>query len=103
MATEIDAQKFQDWLNTKWKGAKQCPICHSNDWNLSPRLVEVREYSGGSLDLGKPVFALVNITCNVCGYTLLFNAVVVGLAKSGKKQTASPKDVEKPKEGRKKT
>ena len=86
MGEEIDRGKFQSWLNTRWKGHKQCPICHSNDWNLSPKPVEIREFSGGGLHVGGPVYPLVNITCNVCGYTLLFNAIIAGLVESIKKE-----------------
>ena len=68
------------WLNKHWHGSKTCPICQSNQWGPSGTLVELRPYSGGALTLGGPIFAVVPITCTVCGHTLLFNAKVAGLA-----------------------
>lgn len=78
-AAQIDSNKVIEWLSQKWKSPTTCPICKSNNWNVSQRLIEVREFHGGSLVLGGPVYPLVSVTCTVCGHTLLFNAVVAGL------------------------
>lgn len=89
MGEEIYRDKVADWLKKNWKGAKQCPICHSNDWNIGSKPVEIREFSGGGLVVGGPVYPLVNVTCNVCGYTLLFNAIVSGLIEREEKKPVS--------------
>jgi hypothetical protein len=78
MEEEIEHQKVADWLNKKWVGNKQCPICKNNDWQIGPKPVEVREFQGGSLIVGGPVYPLINVTCNICGYTLLINAIIAG-------------------------
>ena len=68
------------------QGKKVCPICQNNDWDLSTKLVEVRQFNEGSLIVGGPVYPLFSVTCKVCGYTLLFNAIVAGFIEKPKKE-----------------
>lgn len=100
MDEEIEMQKVVDWLNNKWVGAKLCPICQSNDWNISPKPVEIREFSRGNLVVGGPVYPLVSVTCRVCGYTLLFNAITAGLVEAKHKETNTSQDTEQSEEER---
>lgn len=80
MTQRIDPQKAADWLNAQWNGPKICPICGKNNWTISPELVELRRFEGGSLVVGGgSVFPLLSVTCTICGNTLLFNAIVAGL------------------------
>ncbi len=67
------------WLNQKWRGQKLCFICGSNNWGISDKPVEIREFHAGGLVVGGPVYPAVMVICNVCGYTLLFNALVPGI------------------------
>ena len=66
------------WLNQHWKNTI-CPICQSNNWSISDTPVEIRPYTGGGMVIGGPVYPLFSLTCNKCGNTLLFNAIVAGL------------------------
>lgn len=79
MNEKIDVQKVVDWLNSQWQGPKVCPICKSNNWNISEKLLELREFHEGSFVVGGPVYPLIAITCKVCGHTLFFNAIVAGV------------------------
>jgi hypothetical protein len=48
---------------------------------------------GGAILSGGPVYPYVVVACQGCGYTLFFNAVVMGLAEASEKtegQDASP-------------
>jgi predicted nucleic-acid-binding Zn-ribbon protein len=76
---KTDKDKALQWLNSKWQSKKNCPICDSNNWSVSNNLVELREYSGGNLRIGAPVYPLYSITCLECGHTLLFNALIAKL------------------------
>ena len=80
MGDEIAREKVVEWLNTQWKGNKVCPICKNNAWTVSEKPAEVREFHGGSLVVGGSgsVYPLFLVTCNKCGYTVLFNAIVAG-------------------------
>lgn len=75
MARKIDVLKAVEWVNQQWKGNKQCPICDSNDWTVNDSLVEVREMA----DYAPNILPIFTITCNVCGNTIFFNAIIAGL------------------------
>lgn len=75
---KADRKKITDWLNSNWKGKKLCPICQSNNWFILNNVWESREFHSGDFVVGGPVLPLVSVMCNVCGYTLLFNAIAVG-------------------------
>lgn len=66
------------WLNDRWQGQKTCPVCSNNKWQLGG-LVELRPYTGGGLVIGGGVFPTLQVICENCGNTLLFNALVAGL------------------------
>jgi len=89
-AVRIDADRIEEWLNQQWQGVKQCPICNNNRWGIGEKPVEVREFHGGGLLVSGPVYPLIAITCGVCGYTLLFNAIVTGLLEPQQDPSISP-------------
>lgn len=89
MDQKIEVEKVVDWLNRQWKGDKACPICKNNNWNIIEKPVELREFHGGGLVMGGPVYPLISITCKVCGHTLLFNAIVAGLLVPEQKDNSS--------------
>jgi hypothetical protein len=68
-------RKIAEWLEGKWPQPRRCPICSQNNWNIGD-LVEVRPYNAGALVVGGPLYPLFPVTCLVCGYTLLFNALI---------------------------
>jgi predicted nucleic-acid-binding Zn-ribbon protein len=79
MAEKIDAKKFEQWLNRRWKTSVNCPICNSFDWTYGDRLYELREYQGEKvMQRAVNVYPLVTVTCNQCGYTRFFNAIIAG-------------------------
>ena len=79
MTESIDIDKAAKWINEQWKGSKRCPICESNDWIISDKAFELREYSGGNIVAGGALYPLVCLTCKVCGYSMFFNAIISNL------------------------
>jgi hypothetical protein len=78
--TEHQVQKVVDWLNTKWQGAKACPVCQSNAWNISDIVFEAREFYPATLVVGEDAAApMIFVTCTVCGHTLTFSALKIGV------------------------
>lgn len=77
---KIDKDKAVSWLNKHWQGNKLCPICSHNEWTVSDELAEIRPFKGGALTVGGSLYPLLVVTCATCGHTLLFNAVLSGLA-----------------------
>ena len=88
----LDREKAIEWLEKHWKGTKACPICASNTWAIGEKPVEVRDFRGGGLFVGGPVYPLLIVTCQTCGNTLFFNALVARLLKTAEASTdtASP-------------
>lgn len=101
MDERINADMVEDWLNRQWQGTKQCPICKSNKWGIGQRPIEVREFHGGGLLVSGPVYPLIAVTCGVCGYTLLFNAIVTGLVEPQQMQNIPPPEPPETEETRK--
>jgi len=99
MDEKLDIKRVKEWLNQKWKGAKRCPICDRNSWGIGETLVEIREFHGeGLAATGLVVYPLVAVTCGVCGYTLLFNAIVADLVKAEPEKAPLPAAADEPKE-----
>jgi len=95
MDNSIENKKSLAWLNDKWQGLKICPVCKNNNWNVSERPVELREFHGGGLTIGGPIYPLLAVTCQVCGNTILFNAIVAGLVSPEKPNPPETKPIEK--------
>lgn len=76
-----DIDKIANWLNKNWTREKLCPICSNNNWTISDTVFELRAFHGGGLVVGGSVYPAVGVVCNVCAYTLFFNAIKVGLVK----------------------
>jgi hypothetical protein len=79
--TQLDTQRTIKWLEEHWKDNRVCPVCGHNSWSVSDDIVEMKPFRGGALVAGGAVYPLFAVTCNTCGLTLLFNAVVAGLIK----------------------
>lgn len=73
-----DIQKAIAWIDEHWTGQKTCPICQNTRWGVADTVGEVQMTTLKG-DLTGRVCPLVIVTCQTCGYTLLLNAVVVGL------------------------
>ena len=88
----MDKTKLDNFVNSlnERKGNKQCPICQNNDWNIGDKLTELREYQGGDLHLGGQIYPLIVFTCKVCGYTLLYNAIIAGVIDPKNNDKTSP-------------
>jgi hypothetical protein len=86
--TKIDPEKLAAWLEQHWKGEKRCPICKSNDWSISERPLELREWTSHSLQ--KPSFQIVAVLqCLVCGNTIFINPFVANLFMEEKERSLS--------------
>lgn len=83
-----DKQKelLQVFLRKKIAPPTVCPICHGQNWNFADTIWELREFSGGTLRVGGPVFPVLSMTCSTCGHTLFINALVAGILEPSKEQ-----------------
>lgn len=78
---EFDTDAATQRINTYWTGSRACPICESQDWVVMNKIWQLLEFRGGGINLAGPTQPLISVMCNVCGYTLMFNAIAVGAVK----------------------
>ncbi len=76
------------WINEKKKHTIVCPICNSTSWILADHLVRtpIGGKEPGVLFAGGPSYPQVMVVCATCAYTMYFNAVMLGLVPSSKKE-----------------
>jgi hypothetical protein len=72
---EFDKDRAMKWIESNWTEPRKCPICGSEDYFLLDKVWELREFHGGTLKIGGPVLPIIGLMCNVCGHTILFNAI----------------------------
>jgi hypothetical protein len=86
---EILIQKLQ----TVWSEPRDCPICRKNDWTIVDKIYEIREFYEGNFVIGGggAIFPLIAVVCKVCGYTLFFNAILLGIVKADLKEVSNDK------------
>lgn len=81
----------QTWLLKRldeiWR-QKTCPACKHNEWSVSDTVYEVREFHGGMTVIGPgSVVPVIVVTCEYCGYTRFFNAIILGIVEPAKEKT----------------
>ena len=73
-------------LRTKW-GARPCPMCGAQNWNVSDTVFELRQFHGGNLVLGQgPIIPIIPVTCVNCGNTIFINGIITGIIENEKKE-----------------
>ena len=79
---DLDFDKAREWLDSKWKKLRVCPICENRKWAIPKEAWALPEFfAGGGISMGRSlvVFAVV---CTNCGYTHFFNALDAQVLKS---------------------
>ena len=72
-----DAEKVQDWLNSK--GAKAtCPACGQSTWSIGD-VIAPPVMQGGNISMGGPSVPMVQVICNHCANISLYAAVPMGV------------------------
>jgi hypothetical protein len=67
-------------LDAVWlKSARTCPICGSNQWQIADHLVTPVILQDNSLTLGGTSYPQVMVISPKCGYTMYFNAILLGI------------------------
>lgn len=75
------SDKTIEYLQRKW-GSAGCPMCGGNEWNVSEKIFELREFSAGKRMVGESngaILPVVPVICNNCGNTMFINALFIGL------------------------
>jgi len=75
--TNEDRQKIDVWLKDNWHAGK-CPVCNQQNWVLADHVITPMLYTGVGITQGAG-YPQIMVICQHCGYTLYFNAVIVGV------------------------
>jgi hypothetical protein len=93
-----EKEKISEAITAKWAGRSEaCPICGSTQWLIADHFVATTTLGpGGEFQLGGKIYPLVMLI-SPCGYTRLFNAVMLGVYPSAKtpEEATHPTEVEK--------
>jgi len=95
-----EQEKFVKWLSVrahpKGRGVPSCPLCGQAEWCLSDTVIQVEAFKGtgrsrrpanaNPRSCPDPLMPLVPLACGRCGCTLLFNAVLTGIVRLGKRR-----------------
>lgn len=72
----VDEKKLKEHLDRHIKKCA-CPICGKNDWTKADEVFCLRKYYEGAI-IGGPSVPVIPLVCCECGYTILFNAIIIG-------------------------
>jgi hypothetical protein len=68
------------WLEEKWKNDnRKCEVCGSTHWTLIDEIVSPVVFSNSRIMLGSNIYPHFMITCNKCGNSKTFNAIISGI------------------------
>ena len=76
-----DLEKALRWIEENWVGEKDCAICGNSGWLMGEAVGEMKHLNPSSRwmpNFGSS-YPLIVLSCENCGYTLLFNAIVLGV------------------------
>ena len=74
-----EKNKIINWLGTHWKVPSICPISGDNNWAIGDHAVTpvISGKQGGVF--GNVGYQHIMLICKTCGYTMFFNAVMLGI------------------------
>jgi hypothetical protein len=82
--SESEKNDISQKIQRLWVGsAKNCPICGSNNWVIADHVVAPIPSGGGGIMIGGPSYPMVMLISQPCGYTIMFNAVLLGVIHPG--------------------
>ena len=75
-----DKQKALQWLNSKWTYTP-CPFhpATPTTWEIGDVVIRTLPFSEAGVVLGGSTYPLLVVTCSVCGYSVLVNAIKAGI------------------------
>lgn len=71
-------------LDAVWGGHPKCPLCGGQDFAMADRVFELVEHSPDIETRERRVAPVLPVFCLKCGYTMLVNAIVLGIVPAGK-------------------
>jgi hypothetical protein len=82
--SEEEKDTIRAWLDERWVvQSRACPISGHREWIVADHLVHIFRYTPRGFVIGGPTYPHAAVICRGCGYTLFFNAVMIGLVPAG--------------------
>ena len=83
-----EKERIVVWLKGQWSQDDRCPVSGGTNWIILDHLVHPPPYAnaGRGMNLGGPKYPQVMVACKDCGYTMYFNAVLIGIASEEKQE-----------------
>lgn len=80
-ALRLSSDNIKALLAKLNKTLKPCGACGSGKWKITDTVFELREFNQGGLVVGggSQLLPVIALMCDVCGNTLLFNALILDL------------------------
>jgi len=75
---EEQKRKFEEFINNKWPEPQTCPICRDQHWSILDFISEVKEMAPRDKKAVRTT-PVIQLLCENCGYTILFNAFVADI------------------------
>ena len=72
---KVNYDKLQQELSQK---LIRCPVCGQNNFIMDNNIVSPMNINDGNINIGKSLMPLVTVSCKHCGYTMFFNAKILG-------------------------
>jgi len=79
-------ERLLENLTKKWPEPRVCSVCHKQQWTITDKVFEIREFHRGGLVVGGPMVPVIAATCSNCGNTLFFNAILLGVVEPERKE-----------------
>jgi len=89
--SEDEIKKIDEWFKAKWNPSYACPISGHTSWQIGEHLVVPPSLGATGIALSGPVYPQVMVLCSGCGFTLFFNAVLMGIWPSAGPPQTAPK------------
>lgn len=70
---------FSAKVNSKFPRPGPCPVCNTIKWSINDEIFEIPPYIINSPGIGSPIFPVVALVCQTCGYTRFLSAVIAGV------------------------
>jgi len=77
--SSAEKAKIDAWLKEKWQGQALCPVSKDVKWLIADHLVQPLSIIAGGLAIGGGGYPQAMVICATCGFTMYFNAVLIGL------------------------
>ena len=88
--SDLELQQVISWLETHQVPHFKCPFCGTKRLGINPFLVNTPIFLGAPMGFGEVAYVYVQLACEHCGHTILFNAVTMGILKNEEPSTTKP-------------